>query len=210
MAKPGASPDLCLTPPHGTHLMLNATLELLRARRSVPPNLMTGPAPSAAEQAMLLEIASRVPDHGRLVPWRFLVLEGEGRVKAGQIVGAAFKAAHPEAEAEKVAHEAARLTHAPLVIGVVSKAGPHVKIPEWEQVLTAGAVCMNLVTAANAMGFGANWLTNWFSYDRSVLSALGVAENERMAGFVHIGRSEIRPADRERPDVAALTSRFGV
>lgn len=189
--------------------MMNATLELLRSRRSVPPNLMTGPAPSAAEQALLLEIASRVPDHGRLVPWRFLVLEGEGRVKAGQIVGAAFRAAHPQADAEKVAYEAARLTHAPLVIGVVSKAAPHVKIPEWEQVLTAGAVCMNLVTAANAMGFAANWLTNWFSYDQAVLDGLGVAAGERLAGFVHIGRSEARPADRERPDAAALTTRFG-
>ncbi|MGL4974259.1 MAG: nitroreductase family protein [Bosea sp. (in: a-proteobacteria)] len=187
----------------------NETLELLRQRRSVPPNMMTGPAPSAEEQAMLLEIASRVPDHGRLVPWRFLVLEGEGRVRAGQIVGAAFKAANPQADEEKVAYEAARLTHAPLVIGVISTAGPHVKIPEWEQVLTAGAVCMNLVVAANAMGFAANWLTNWFSFDRGVLDALGLGAGERMAGFVHIGRSDTRPADRERPDVAALTTRFG-
>ncbi len=187
----------------------NEMLELLRQRRSVPPNMMTGPAPGADEQALLLEIASRVPDHGRLVPWRFLVLEGEGRLRAGQIVGAAFKAANPQADDAKVAYEAARLTYAPLVIGVVSKAGPHVKIPEWEQVLTAGAVCMNLVTAANAMGFVANWLTNWFSFDRAVLDGLGLGAGERMAGFVHIGHSETRPADRERPDVAALTTRFG-
>ncbi len=186
----------------------NEMLELLRQRRSVPPNMMTGPAPSADEQALLLEIASRVPDHGRLVPWRFLVLEGEGRLRAGQIVGAAFRAANPQADDAKVAYEAARLTHAPLVIGVVSKAGPHVKIPEWEQVLTAGAVCMNLVVAANAMGFVANWLTNWFSFDRAVLDALGLGAGERMAGFVHIGRSDVRPADRERPDVAALTTHF--
>jgi nitroreductase len=189
--------------------MTNAMIDLLRHRRSVPPSMMTGPAPSAAEQQTLLEIASRVPDHGRLVPWRFLVLEGDARVKAGASVGAAFQVANPQADAEKIAYEAARLTHAPLVIGVVSRAAAHVKIPEWEQVLTAGAVCMNLVLAANAMGFAANWLTNWFSYDPAVLKALGVAPEERMAGFVHIGRSEARPADRERPDVARLTTRFG-
>ncbi|WP_018263486.1 nitroreductase family protein [Methylobacterium sp. WSM2598] len=186
---------------------MNATLDLLRRRRSVPPALLAGPGPTPEELATLLTIASRVPDHGKLAPWRFLVIEGEGAARIGAVIEAAYAADHPEADAARRALERDRLAQAPLVVGVVSRAGPHVKIPDWEQVLSAGAAAMNLVVAANAMGFATAWLTEWIAYDRRVLDALGLAPQERMAGFVHVGRAAQAPADRPRPDLAAIVTR---
>lgn len=185
------------------------TLALLKLRRSVPPQFLTAPGPNPEQLRDLLTIGARVPDHGKLAPWRFIVFEGAGKDKAAAIVGEVFRAKNPAADEEKVTFEAKRLSHAPLIIGVVSTARPHVKIPEWEQELSAGAVCMNILVAAQAMGFGASWLTNWFSFDRDVLAALGLAEDERMAGFIHIGTSTATPSDRDRPALADITSRFG-
>jgi nitroreductase len=183
-------------------------LDLMAKRRSVPPQMMQGPGPGAAEITQLLTIASRVPDHGKLARWRFIIFEGEARARAGDVIAAAFAADKPEADAPAIAYERGRLARAPLVIGVVGQAGPHPKIPEWEQQLTLGAVCMSLSLAAQAMGYATCWLTEWFSYDRRVLGKLGLAPQERMAGFVHIGRSDTRPAERERPDLIAITTRF--
>ncbi|MGL4728715.1 MAG: nitroreductase family protein [Bosea sp. (in: a-proteobacteria)] len=183
-------------------------LDLMAKRRSVPPQMMQGPAPSEAEITQLLTIASRVPDHGKLGRWRFIVFEGEARNRAGEAIAAAFAADKPDASADTIAYERGRLARAPLVIGVVGRTGAHTKIPEWEQHLTLGAVCMSLSLAAQAMGYATCWLTEWFSYDRRVLAKLGLEPQERMAGFVHIGRSDTRPTERERPDVAAITSRF--
>ena len=149
---------------------------------------IAGPPPSAAEIDTLLTVASRVPDHGKLTPWRFIVFEGEARRAAGAAIVAAFNAKYPDAKPEQVEAERGRLTRAPLVIAVVSRAAPHVKIPEWEQVLSAGAAAMNLVLAAHALGYGASWITEWYAYDRGVLDALGLEPHERIAGFVHIGR----------------------
>ncbi|AMJ63565.1 nitroreductase family protein [Bosea sp. PAMC 26642] len=185
------------------------TLALLKLRRSVPPQFLTAPGPDAGQLNDLLTIAARVPDHGKLAPWRFIVFEGAGRDKAADIVAEAFKTKNPQADADKVAFERSRLMQAPVIIAVVSTAKPHVKIPEWEQELSAGAVCMNLLVGAQAMGFGASWLTNWFSFDRDVLSAFGLAEGERMAGFIHIGTPTTVPADRERPVLADIVSHFG-
>ena len=171
-------------------------LELLKTRRSVKPMELTGPAPSAAEIDTLLGIASRVPDHGKLTPWRFIVFEGDARLAAGEAIASAFRADRPDATPEQIEFERARLARAPLVIAVVSRAGPHVKIPEWEQQLSAGASAMSLVLAAHALGYAASWITEWYAYDRRVLDALGVAANERIAGFVHIGRPAKPPEDR--------------
>jgi len=184
-------------------------LDLLRTRRSVKPVEMSGPGPGAAEIDALLTIASRVPDHGKLIPWRFIVFEGDARLKAGESIAAAFKGKYPDATGEQVAFESGRLARAPLVIAVVSRAGPHVKIPEWEQVLSAGAAAMNLVTAAHALGYAANWITEWYAYDRGVLDALGLASNEKIAGFVHIGRVKEKPEDRPRPPLGDIVTRFG-
>jgi nitroreductase len=167
-------------------------IALLSTRRSVKPIELTAPGPSPAELETLLTIASRVPDHGKLTPWRFIVFEAEGRNQAGE-----------------VAFERTRLARAPLVIAVVSRAAPHVKIPEWEQVLSAGAAAMSLVIAAHALGFAASWITEWYAYDRAVLDALGLAPHERIAAFVHIGRSAQPPEDRPRPALADIVTRFG-
>src|SRR6266436_4858014 len=184
-------------------------IDLLKIRRSVKPREMTAPGPSAAETDTILTIAARVPDHGKLVPWRFIVFAGDGRLKAGDTIAAVFRADHPEAKPEHVEMERTRLARAALVIAVVSRAGPHVKIPEWEQVLSAGAAAMNVVHAAHALGFAANWMTEWYAYDRRVLDALGLAPNERIAGFVHIGRPAQPPTDRPRPPLAEVVTRFG-
>jgi nitroreductase len=183
-------------------------LKLLTTRRSFKPVELGGPAPSPAEIDTLLTVASRVPDHGKLAPWRFIVFEGDARQKAGDAIVAAFAANYPDAKPEQIAFERGRLTRAPLVVAVVSRAEPHVKIPEWEQVLSAGAAAMNLVLAAHALGFGASWITEWYAYDRSVLDALGLAPHERIAGFVHIGRPPGPPEDRPRPPLDEIATRF--
>jgi nitroreductase len=183
-------------------------IELLKKRRSVKPMELLGPGPSAAELETLLTIAARVPDHGKLAPWRFVVFEGDARRRAGDRIAAVFQAANPQATADQVEFERNRLARAPLVIAVVSRAAPHVKIPEWEQLLSSGAAAMNLVIAANALGFAASWLTEWYAYDRKVLDALGLAPNEKITGFIHIGRAATSPGDRDRPSLSAVVSRY--
>ena len=103
-----------------------------------------------------------------------------------------------------------RLTRAPLVVAVISRAAPHVKIPEWEQVLSAGAAAMSLVLAAHALGYGANWITEWYAYDRRVLDAIGLKEHEKIAGFIHIGRQATPAEDRPRPPLSEIVTRYGL
>jgi nitroreductase len=187
---------------------MNATLDLLSTRRSVAPHLLGDPGPTDAELEALLTIAVRVPDHGRLTPWRFIVIEGDARHRIGETIAAAFRADQPAADDGRVAQERNRLARAPTVVAVVSRARPHVKIPEWEQALSAAAVCMTLVVAANAMGFATSWLTEWYAFDRRALDALGLEPEERIAGFVHIGRALEAPVERARPNLADLVTRL--
>ncbi|HZH09482.1 MAG TPA: nitroreductase [Microvirga sp.] len=187
---------------------MNDSLSRLLSRRSVPPRWLGEPGPSAADIETLLTAAARVPDHGKLVPWRFIVIEGEARQRLGEVLAKAFQADNPDADAEKIAAERERFTKAPLVVAVVSRVVPHAKIPEWEQVLSAGAVCMNLLNAATALGYGASWLSGWAAFDRRVLDALGLAPHERIAGFVHIGTATEKPTDRERPNLSEIVTRF--
>ena len=184
-------------------------IDLLTSRRSVKPIELGDPGPTAAELATLLTVASRVPDHGKLTPWRFIVFEGDARLKAGDTIAAVFHDKRPDATPDQVEHERRRLARAPLVIAVISRAGPHVKIPEWEQVLSAGAAATSLVFASHALGFAASWLTEWYSYDRRVLDAIGVQPDERIAGFVHIGRPAKPTEDRPRPPLDQIVTRFG-
>jgi nitroreductase len=184
-------------------------IDLLKTRRSVKPMEMVGPAPSREEIDTLLSIASRVPDHGKLAPWRYIVFAGPARLTAGEKIAAVFRASRTDATAEQIEFERQRLARAPLVIAVVSRAAPHAKIPEWEQQLSAGASTMALVIAAHAMGFAASWITEWYAYDRRVLDALSLAANERIAGFVHIGRTEKPAEDRERPKLGDIVSYYG-
>lgn len=187
---------------------MNDTLQLLATRRSVPARLLTQPGPEAAEVDRMLEIASRVPDHGRLVPWRFVVIEPSGGERIGETIAQIFAADHPDADGDRLALERGRLTRAPVVVAVVSRARPHAKIPEFEQILSAGAACMLLVLAANGMGYSTNWITEWYAFDRRVLTELGLAEDENVAGFVHIGTAAEEPAERPRPAMEEIVTRF--
>lgn len=186
----------------------NPTIDLLRTRRSVAVRLLAEPAPTGAELDTILTIASRVPDHGRLAPWRFIIIDRAGAARLGDVIAGAYASDNPDTPPERLEVERTRLTQAPLVVAIVSRARPHEKIPEWEQILSTGAAAMNLVVAANALGYATNWLTQWYSFDRRVMDALGLAPEERLAGFVHIGTAVDRPADRERPALTEVVSRF--
>lgn len=177
----------------------------LKNRRSTPPAMMTAPGPDHQEIEDLLALASRVPDHGKLAPWRFVVYSREARERISDALVELVKADRPDASDDLLALERNRLLLAPVVIGVVSTAAPHVKIPEWEQVLSAGAVCYNLTLAANAHGYAANWLTQWFAYDERARPLLGLQPGERIAGFVHIGTQAMHPGERARPVVTDIT-----
>ncbi len=187
---------------------MNETIALLLRRRSLPPQGMKGPGPDAAEIELMLTIAARVPDHGKLAPWRFVIFEGQARERAGDIAASLLRADDPSVAEPRLQAERTRFSRAPLVIAVVSRAAPHVKIPQWEQQLSAGAVCMNLVTAANALGYVAAWLTEWCAYDRRFCEAIGLAAHEKIAGFIHIGRANMASEDRPRPALADIVSRF--
>lgn len=175
------------------------TLALLSRRRSTVALAMNEPGPSAEQVDQLIAIASRVPDHGKLAPWRFIVFQGEARTRFGQILGQVFKAKTPNASEEQVAFEAGRFERAPLVIAVISSVTENHKIPEWEQILSAGAACQNLLIAASAMGFGAQWLTEWYAFDADVNAELGLGPSERIAGYLYVGSAEDEPVERVRP-----------
>ena len=186
------------------------TLALLKTRRSTVAKDMVPPGPSRDQLDELLQIAARVPDHGKLAPWRFLLFQGEARSDFGAILSERFAALNPGAGADLLEFERARFERAPVVIGVVSTAALHPKIPEWEQQLSAGAVCQNLLIAATAMGFAAQWLTEWYSFDEEIAKALGLAEHERMAGFVYVASRSKEPSERARPDLVERISHWQI
>jgi len=167
-------------------------IDLLKVRRSVKPREMSGPGPSPAELETILTVAARVPDHGKLTPWRFIVFEGDARSRAGEVIANVFARKNPQATVAEIDVEKRRLTDAPLVIAVVSFTKPHPKVPAWEQELSAGASAMNIVTAATALGYGACWLTGWFAFDRDVLDGLGLKADEKLAGLFTSARRRNR------------------
>jgi nitroreductase len=169
---------------------------------------LTGPAPDAETLQMLLRLASRVPDHGKLAPWRFIVFRDEGRERAGRIALALKLEDDPQLDEAGRAAELTRFSRSPLVIAVVSRAAPHVKIPEWEQVLSAGASAMALELAAAALGLASTWITEWCAYDARFRERIGLEPHERIAGFVHIGRAKSPPEDRARPALAEIVTYF--
>ena len=183
-------------------------LELLKIRRSVKPREMSDPGPSPAELDTILTVGARVPDHGKLTPWRFIVFEGDARARAGEVIAKVFTRKNPGAPEAEIEIEKRRMMHAPLVIGVVSVTRPHPKVPPWEQELSAGASAMNIVTAATALGYGANWLTGWIAFDRDVLEGLGLKADEKLAGFIHIGTAAKPNEDRPRPALSEIVTRF--
>jgi nitroreductase len=189
--------------------MENPIIAFLSARRSVKPDRLIAPGPSAAELETILMIASRVPDHKKLAPWRFIVLEGDARARLGEVVAEACVAAEKEPPSHvRLETERTRLMRAPLVIAVVSRITIHRSAPEWEQVLSAGAACFNLCLAANALGYGTSWITEWIAYNQAVGAALSLADNERIAGFIYVGTPAERPEERERPALSDIVTRW--
>jgi len=183
-------------------------ITLLKTRRSIKPREMTAPGPSPAELETILTIGARVPDHGKLAPWRFIIFEGDAQARAGEVISKVFARKNPNAQPAEIDVEKRRLTDAPLVIGIVSFTKPHPKVPSWEQELSAGASAMNIVTAATALGYGACWLTGWFAFDRDVLDGLGLKADEKLAGFIHIGTACKPSEDRPRPALSDIVTRF--
>lgn len=183
--------------------------DYLRVRRSVPAFQMSEPGPQTAEIESILTLAVRVPDHGKIAPWRFIVYRGEERVRLGERLLALALEANPALSEEMITVERSRFTRAPVVIAVVSTAAPHAKIPEWEQVLSAGAVCLNLLMAANAHGYVSNWLTEWFAYDTRAHGELGIRAGEKVAGFIHIGSTTFPVTERPRPALADVVTFAG-
>ena len=183
-----------------------AAIDLLLSRRSGSAKAMGKPGPTPKEIAEILQAAARVPDHGKLFPWRFIVFEGKGRERFGDILGAVL-----EEEGERTKHieeERERFLRAPLVIGVISSARELIKIPVWEQELSAGAVCQNILIAAHALGYVGNWLTEWYAYHPVVKERLGLKAGERVAGFIYIGTSKDELEERPRPDLDKIVSHF--
>jgi nitroreductase len=189
--------------------MNDALLAALETRRSVKPDRLQAPAPSGAELDRILAVAARVPDHKKLVPWRFIVFEGEARAAAGEIFATACRAEEKDPPSHvRLDTERARFLRAPLVVAVVSRISKRPGAPEWEQILSAGAAAFNLCLAANASGYGTSWLTEWIAYSPFVHEKLGLAENERIAGFVHIGTAMEKPEERDRPKLSDIVTRW--
>lgn len=185
-------------------MSLTDPLHVLDKRRSVPSKQLGEPGPDHATLLRMLASAVRVPDHGKLVPFRFIRLQGEDRHALGDLLAARTLHLQPDAADAVVEKDRARFSHAPVIVTVVARLTPGHKVPEQEQLLTAGSVCFALLQAAQALGFGAQWLTGWMAYDAAVAATLGLSADERIAGFIHIGTPKMEAPERERPDPALL------
>lgn len=187
--------------------MSHEILAFLATRRSVKPDKLLAPGPTAAELDLILKTATRVPDHKKLAPWRFIVFEGAARERIGAVFAEACRREEKEPPSPvRLETERNRFQRAPFVLGVISEVKPGA--PEWEQVLSAGALCFNICIAANALGFGTSWITEWMAYSPFVRSALQLKDNERVAGFIHMGHPAEKPEERVRPEVAGLLTHW--
>ena len=181
-------------------------LKALALRRSSSAQALGLPGPSPEEQTAILRIGARVPDHGKLFPWRFVVIDHAAKtalVEQLKIIAAG------RPDADTATAKLAKLAAPPFTVVVVSQPNRDHKIPAWEQELSAGAVCMNLLHAADALGYGASWITDWYAYDAQAMKLLGLAEREKIAGFVHVGAQAAAPLERPRPDLADVVSHWG-
>jgi nitroreductase len=202
MSQPPESPPAELNRP------APACLDLLLSRRSGSAKAMAGPGPSPEQLRRILACGAHVPDHGKLAPWRFIIFEGDARARMGHLLADAVSKTEPDASPERLALERNRFLRAPVVIGVVSRVREGIPIPEWEQILSAGACCMSMVIAAHALGFVANWITEWCAFDPLVHEGLGLKAGERIAGFIYIGKPAVPLQERVRPDLDSLITRF--
>lgn len=184
----------------------DAALARLQRRRSAPAQALSAPGPTADQLDVLLETAARTPDHGKLFPWRFVVIEGPAK---SELVHALKPLADNQADPTRAAVVLSKLANPPVTVMVVSAPVPGHKVPVWEQQLSVGAVCMNLEHAADAMGFSASWITDWYAYDPAARPLLGLNDGEQVAGFIHIGTLSEGPMERPRPDMDRIVSRLG-
>lgn len=183
-------------------------LDFLLQRRSVPSRLLSAPGPDAATIDALLSAAMRIPDHGKLDPFRLLLIEGDARLRLGDFLAERTLSRQPVVDPAAVAKDRGRFANAPLIVTVIACVTSGHKVPEQEQLLSAGAVCHNLLLGAQALGFGAQWLTGWAAYDAEVATHLGLMANERIVGFIHIGSSNTTAPERQRPTIAEKTTRW--
>jgi nitroreductase len=189
--------------------MAQDTVDLLLKRRSAKPAFLAEPGPTAQQLDTILTAAGRVPDHKKLEPWRFIIFEGEARAAFGRILLRACLAEEKQApSATRLEMERMRLLRAPTVVAVISRVTPNPAAPEWEQILSCGAACFNLCLAANALGFGTAWITEWYSYSPAVRDGLKLAANERIAGFIYIGTATEQQPDRDRPQLSKIVTRW--
>ena len=195
---------------NATHALNRAapgTIDLLLSRRSGSAKAMTGPGPNAEELRTILTAAARVPDHGKLFPWRFIIFEGEARARFGEALAECLKASEPASEG-RLAMERGRFLRAPVVVAVISRVREGIPIPVWEQQLSSGAACQTMLIAATALGYVANWITEWPAYNPLVGERLGLQPGERIAGCIYIGKPAMPLEERARPDLDKLVTRF--
>lgn len=183
-------------------------MTLLETRRTIAFQDYAEPGPNEAELRRIIACAVRVPDHGKLTPWRFVVVRGEARSALDEKLFAMWQARFPDAPEGKRAQEKTRFAAVPLTVAVISTAAEHVKIPLWEQELSAGAASMNLVLAAHALGYAAQWLTTWIAYDAEARAVLGLKPEERLAALVPIGTPTVGPVDRPRPSFETVVTEW--
>ena len=183
-------------------------IDLLLTRRSGSAKAMTGPGPGTEQLQTILKAAARVPDHGKLFPWRFIVFQGDARKRAGELFAQAMKESETAASEDRLEVERQRFLRAPVIVAVVSRTREAIPIPEWEQILSAGAVCQTLLIAAHALGFVANWITEWPAYNPLAKDRLGLKAGERIAGFVYIGQPATPLEERVRPELDKIVTWF--
>lgn len=183
-----------------------SAMSLLLSRRSAKARDLAEPGPNAQELRQILTAAARVPDHGKLAPWRFVIIGKENREAFADGLVRALRAEKPDASRIDIDGADQFARQAPVIVAVLSRTQPNHKIPVWEQELSAGAACQNLLMAAHALGYHANWLTGWAAYSPAVVELLGGAPGDRCAGFIFIGTSTREPEERPRPDLDAVST----
>lgn len=185
-----------------------STIDLLLTRRSLSVSKLSEPGPDASELETILRAATRVPDHGKLAPWRIIVVQGERRATLGEAWAQVYASKNPDASAEQIEFERKRPLRAPLMLAVHTRITNLTKIPRWEQVLTGANVCMNALTAANALGYYTAWISEWVSYDTDAKVALGIPADDEVIGYLYIGSGQVQPEERPRPTLEEVVSYF--
>lgn len=192
---------------HDKRHLDDRALEFLRNRRSVPAARLVPPGPTPEQLREIITCAIRVPDHGKLTPWRLITLTGDAGTHYGEALATLHERVDPGIPAAKLTKDRFRFAHSPVVLAVIARIDEeHPKVPAQEQLLSAGCLGFNLLLAAQAAGFAAQWLTGWSCYDREAAKLLGLADNERAIAYIHIGNRDVEPPERTRPDVDEILS----